>query len=94
MFVLGLTHNKELIRLFLIQKEALLVMNFSDQQEPTSKLFSSQQIVKLHDLIELNKPIFIYDWNNGDLPSAIDKLFTTKMREKCAELWQRLSSST
>ena len=73
--VWGFASPNSLRRLSQIQKRAIRVMNFSAFHEPTSPLFARMDILKLQDLIELNRALFMHDWNSGEVPSAIKPLF-------------------
>ena len=76
--VWGFASTGDLQRLFRIQKQAIRVITFSDFQQPSSKLFADTQILKLADLIEFNKYMFMYEWKHGKLPSSFNSLFSEK----------------
>ena len=63
-------------RLHRIQKRAIRIMTFSDYCEPTSNLFAQMRILKIDDVIEMTRYLFMYDWSKGNLPSSLQRLFT------------------
>jgi hypothetical protein len=76
--VWGFANRSVLQRIYRIQKRALRIITFSNIDEPTSKLFEEMKILKLDDLIEMNRSIFMFDWKNDDLPSHLKSLFSLR----------------
>lgn len=77
--VWGFSSNLYLQRLHLAQKRAIRLISFSDFREPTSELFAGLRILKVHDLIEYNRYLFMHDWLQGKLPIQLQSLFRLRV---------------
>ena len=80
--VWGFANRSALKRLYRIQKRTLRIITFSDFHAPTSNLFEQTRILKLDDIIELNRYLFMYDWNNGQLPYCLRSLMSARTLPK------------
>ena len=71
--------NKCIINeLIVLQKKAIRIINRAHYQEHTSPLFKNNKILKVTDLYEYNIAKFMFKYDHGTLPAALNRLFVTK----------------
>lgn len=63
--------------LFILQKKAIRIINKTHYYEHTSPLFRNNKILKLTDLYEYNIAKFMFRYDQGILPSSLNRIFTT-----------------
>ena len=71
----GLTYEKNLESIRLIQKKCIRLLTFSEFRCPTNKLFCDLQLLKVDDIIKIQQLKLIFEFKNNMLPSELNKLF-------------------
>ena len=75
--VWGHTYPSTLNPLLILQKRTLRIMTFSTFQAHTNPIFISLNILKFPDLVFLHTALFMYDFNNNNLPACFHSFFTS-----------------
>ena len=73
--VWGLSHDKYVDKVRILQKECMRIITFSDFNSHTNALFTDLRILKVDDIIKLNLLKLIYDFNHDLLPSDLSNIF-------------------
>ena len=71
----GQTNDKYMKNIFIIQKNALRIMSFSEFRAPSSSLFSKYKILKINDQITLANCLLVHDFINNKLPKSFENTF-------------------
>ena len=71
----GACSSSNLNRLFLLQKRALRIINFTDFNAHTDPLFIKHKTLKVKDIYFHQLGSLMYQSNSGTLPSAINAIF-------------------
>ena len=71
----GLTSEKNLNKLEILQKKCLRIMTFSDFRCHANPLFISLKILKIRDIIKLQQLRLPFEFLSNSLPSDLKKLF-------------------
>ena len=58
-----------------LQKKTLQIMSFSDLREPSSPLFKEWKILKIKDIVEIQKCLFVHSFLKGKLPKSFENIF-------------------
>ena len=72
----GNATQSNLWSVFKLQKIAIRIIMTAKGSSPTTPLFQKLGIIKLPDLYRYNMSIFMYKYQNKDLPPAFEKNFT------------------
>ena len=72
----GQTLNHNVERVFILQKQCLRLMTFSNFDAPSSEIFSNLNLLKVHDLIKLCNVILVHQILNSECPSRVNSLFS------------------
>ena len=70
------TSQKNLEKLFKLQKKCVRIITFSNYHEHTAPLFASLNLLKLEDIFQFQILKLIYFFYNDRLPTEIKNLFT------------------
>ena len=70
--VYGSASNNELEKIFKQQKRALRLVSGASYTDHTDPLFSKNNILKLQDLIDLERAIHVHQYIHGKLPVSFD----------------------
>ena len=65
------------MKIFILQKRCIRLINFSEFQEHTTPVFENFKILKLQDIIKFNTLKLIYLYYKDQLPLKIKDIFTT-----------------
>ena len=58
-----------------LQKKALRMMSFSELHESSSPLFKKWKILKIEDIVEIQKCVFVHSFLKGKLPKSFENFF-------------------
>ena len=86
----GQKFNIHTQRILSLQNRAIRIISFADFNEPSSKLYKDNNILKLCDHNNLQKIFFVYDSIKGNLPSVLNTNFT--VFQNLHNLYTRASS--
>ena len=67
--------NTYIDKIFIIQKNALRIISFSEFNAHTDPLFKKLKILKIKDLITLQNCLFVHDFINNKLPKSFNNTF-------------------
>ena len=73
----GQANNIHQNKIFLLQKAALRIINFSNFRTHSSPLFKENYILKLNDCVTLENSLFVYDFLKDKLPKCFKNYFKT-----------------
>ena len=73
----GSTHNTYVNKLYIKQKRSIRIVMGAQYNAHTSPLFKHLNIVKLHDLYELQIAKYMYSYSQNTLPIPLMTLFTS-----------------
>ena len=73
--VWGLTSEKNLNIIEVLQKKCLRILTFSDFNTHTNKLFADLKLLKFRDIIRSQQLKLVYNFKNQDLPDDLSNLF-------------------
>lgn len=59
-----------------LQKKAMRIMSFSEFRASSMPLFSSFEVLKVEDFLDVKNLLFVHDFINGKLPIAMENMFT------------------
>ena len=62
-------------RILLLQKKALRIISNTDFRAHTDVLFSSNKLLKIHDIYSLQLGAFMFSLNNDELPLIFNSMF-------------------
>ena len=71
----GQHKNLGIQRIMKLQDKSIRIINFSNYQDNTCKIYKSSQILKLRDNIILQNFLYVHDSLNGKLPRALNNNF-------------------
>ena len=71
----GLTYEKNLDTIRILQKKCIRLITFSDFRSPTNQLFYDLNMLKVDDIITSQQLKIIFEFKNNKLPSEVHKLF-------------------
>ena len=70
------TKQNNIDRLLKLQKRCVRILSFSGFNAHTIDIFHDLNLLKLNDIFEMNKIIFMYEYINDLVPDEIKRLFT------------------
>ena len=73
----GFAHTSNLNRLLILQKKALRSINKKPYTYPSTPLFKITRSLNIFDILKKNISIFMFQYNNSQLPSAFNFFFHT-----------------
>ena len=71
----SLTSQKNMKKIFVLQKKGWRLLTFSDYREHTSSVFKSLKVLKLQDIIKFSILKLIYFYFNDQLPLQVKNIF-------------------
>lgn len=77
MEIWGNTYKTNLQPIFLLKKKAIRVISYAEYHAPRYQLFIRLNILKLHDLVDLNTAVIMYKIHNLMLPYCLQETFQT-----------------
>ena len=73
---MGPKYNKNVERMFILQKRCLRLMTFSAFDAPSSVIFSRLNLLKISDLIKLRNVILVHQILNSESPPRVSSIFS------------------
>ena len=77
----GQKHSQEFKSIATIQNKGLQILNFKEPLEQSNPLYKNSKILKLIDIIKLNKILSVYDQINNNLLKAFENYFQLKRQQ-------------
>ena len=77
----GQKHSQEFKSIANIQNKGLQILNFKEPLEQSNPLYKNSKILKLIDIIKLNKILSVYDQINNNLLKAFENYFQLKRQQ-------------
>ena len=71
----GNTYNYTINPLFALQKKAIRIITFSNNNKHTNPIYTKLKTLKLYDVIYFHNALFMYDYHSANLPSISDSSF-------------------
>ena len=99
----GRTAKSHLDKLSTLQNKILRACLFRPLHSPTNYLYSKSRVLKLEDMIKMEKAKFMFKYNNKMLPISFDNYFLKlekvhkynirqKIRNECFQIYSRTES--